>query len=121
MTGVVLTVGGIAMLGIAAVLSVIRIAKGPSTLDRVAGSDVLVAVMITGMAIVAAVTRTGYALPVILVLALLGFATSLATARLVSARDRADPWADVDSSAGRALDDPGPPGHLGEMNAGRPR
>ena len=38
-------------LGIAAVLTVIRMAKGPSILDRVVAADVLIAVVIAGLVV----------------------------------------------------------------------
>ncbi len=69
------------MLGLAAVLLVVRLALGPTMLDRVVTLDVLVAVMICGLALEAAVHRHTTTLPIIVVLAVLGFIGSVTVAR----------------------------------------
>ena len=70
-----------AMLGVAAVLLVVRIALGPTMLDRIVGVDVLVAVIICGLGLEAAVHRHTTTLPLLVVLAMLGFVGSGAHGR----------------------------------------
>lgn len=77
------------MLTAAAVLTVARMSRGPSSLDRVVAADVLIAVMIAGLALEAIVNDHSTTLPVMLVLSLLGFAGSVSIARFVADRDRA--------------------------------
>lgn len=89
---VVVAAVGIAVLGVSALLTVVRLARGPSTLDRVVAADVLVAVVIAALGLEAVVNRHATTLPVILVLSLVGFAGSLSVARFVADRDRAHRW-----------------------------
>lgn len=95
------------MLAVAAVLTVARMSRGPSSLDRVVAADVLVAVVIATLALEAVLHHHSTTLPVMLVLSLLGFAGSVSIARFVADRDKATRW-DVASSprpeppAGRA-------------------
>ena len=77
------------MLTAAAALTVARMSRGPSSLDRVVAADVLIAVMIAGLALEAIVNDHSTTLPVMLVLSLLGFAGSVSIARFVADRDRA--------------------------------
>ena len=86
---------GIALLGVAAVFAVIRMSRGPSILDRVVASDVLIAVVIAGLVIEEVINRHSTTLPVILVLSLVGFAGAVSVARLVAARE-APRWHDED-------------------------
>lgn len=79
MSVVLVSCGG--MLGLAAVLLVVRLALGPTMLDRVVALDVLVAVIICGLALEAAVHRHTTTLPVLVVLSLLGFVGSVTVAR----------------------------------------
>lgn len=89
---------GVAFLVAAAVLTLIRMARGPSTLDRVVATDVIIAVVIAGLAMEAALNEHTTTLPVMLVLSLLGFSGALSMARFVADRDKAKKW-DVPSSA----------------------
>ena len=84
------------MLGVAAVLTVVRMSRGPSSLDRVVAADVLIAVVIATLALEAIVNDHSTTLPVMLVLSLLGFAGSVSIARFVADRDKATRW-DVES------------------------
>ena len=79
MTAALVLAGG--LLALAAVLLLIRISRGPTMLDRVAALDVLVAVVISGLAIEAAVNRHTTTLPILVVLALVGFVGSVTVAR----------------------------------------
>lgn len=76
-----------ALLGVAALLLVIRIALGPTMLDRMVALDVLVAVVICGLALDAAVHRHTTTLPVLVVLSLLGFIGSVSVARFTRGSD----------------------------------
>jgi multicomponent Na+:H+ antiporter subunit F len=75
------------ILGVAALLLVIRISLGPTMLDRVVALDVLVAVSICGLALEAAVHRHTTTFPVLVVLSLLGFVGSVTVARFTPGSD----------------------------------
>jgi multicomponent Na+:H+ antiporter subunit F len=61
------------MLGVAAVLTVLRLVVGPSVLDRVVALDMLLAVVVCGLGAAAAYSRNSTTVPVLVVVALLGF------------------------------------------------
>jgi multicomponent Na+:H+ antiporter subunit F len=98
------------MLMVAAMLTVVRMSRGPSSLDRVVAADVLVAVVIAGLAAEAIINHHITTLPVMLVLSLLGFAGSVSIARFVADRDHAaqkrSALGDVEDSQGETR----PPG-----------
>ena len=73
-----------AMLGTAALLALLRAAKGPTMLDRVIALDVIVAIVVIGLAVEAAANRHATTLPVIVVLALVGFVGSVSVARFAA-------------------------------------
>ena len=77
----------VAFLTIAALLLVTRIALGPTMLDRVVALDVLVAVVICGLGLEAAVHRHTTTLPILVVLSLLGFVGSVSVARFTRGSD----------------------------------
>jgi multicomponent Na+:H+ antiporter subunit F len=83
---------GAVLLTIAAALTVVRLARGPSSLDRVVATDVLVAVVIASLALEAVYNGHSTTLPVILVLSLLGFTGSVSIARFVADRDEGTRW-----------------------------
>ncbi|WP_349826768.1 monovalent cation/H+ antiporter complex subunit F [Brevibacterium litoralis] len=70
--------------GAAAVLAVWRIVRGPSILDRMIGSDVLLATLVCGLAGFVAFTGMTEVLAVLLALAALGFFGSVSVSRYVS-------------------------------------
>lgn len=86
---VVLTFGG-AVLGIAALLLVARIALGPTMLDRVVALDVLVAAMICALGLEAAIHQHTTTLPILGVLSLLGFVGSVSVARFTRGSDNVE-------------------------------
>jgi multicomponent Na+:H+ antiporter subunit F len=88
----VIIVVGVVVLGVAAGLTLVRMARGPSTLDRVVAADVVVAVVIAGLAMEASLNHHSTTLPIMVVLSLLGFAGSLSMARFVADRDQARKW-----------------------------
>jgi multicomponent Na+:H+ antiporter subunit F len=83
---VVLTVC-VGALGLAALMLVIRLALGPTMLDRIVALDVMVAVMICGLALEAAINRHTTTLPILVVLSLLGFVGSVSVARFTQGSD----------------------------------
>jgi multicomponent Na+:H+ antiporter subunit F len=78
------------VLGVAALLLVVRITRGPTMLDRVVALDVLVAVVICGLALEAAVNRHSTTLPILGVLSLVGFVGSVTIARFTPGSDDVD-------------------------------
>jgi multicomponent Na+:H+ antiporter subunit F len=77
----------VGVLGVAALLLVARVSLGPTMLDRVVALDVLVAVVICGLALEAAVQRHTTTLPILVVLSLLGFVGSVSVARFSPGSD----------------------------------
>ncbi|MFC0096664.1 monovalent cation/H+ antiporter complex subunit F [Micromonospora marina] len=67
-------------------LTLVRIIRGPSILDRAVATDVLLAVAVAAIATEAAYSRDATALPVLVVLALVGFVGSVSVARFASRR-----------------------------------
>ncbi|SFK81848.1 multisubunit sodium/proton antiporter, MrpF subunit [Streptosporangium canum] len=76
----------LALLGCAAALTLHRLVRGPSMLDRAVALDVLTAVIMCGIGTGAAVLGEYSALPVLLVLAMVGFVGSVSLARFFSGR-----------------------------------
>ena len=81
-------------LAAAAVLLTIRIALGPTMLDRVIALDVLVAVLIAAIAVEAAANRHTTTLPILVVLSLAGFVGSVSVARFTT------PTSDLEAEEG---------------------
>jgi multicomponent Na+:H+ antiporter subunit F len=79
------------MLGIAALLALVRVVRGPSALDRAVAMDVLLSCLIGALGLEAAYGRHGTTLPVLAVLALLGFVGSVAIARFGAGLGEDDP------------------------------
>jgi multicomponent Na+:H+ antiporter subunit F len=67
-----------------AVPALIRLEKGPSILDRAVALDVLVAMMIAGIGVYAALHRRPDVVPVLVVLSLVGFVGSVSIARFAA-------------------------------------
>ncbi|WP_432572017.1 monovalent cation/H+ antiporter complex subunit F [Kineococcus sp. SYSU DK005] len=78
------------LLGVAALLALVRAAKGPTMLDRVVALDVLVAAVVIALCVEAAANRRATTLPVIVVLALVGFVGSVAVARYAAREEGED-------------------------------
>lgn len=70
-----------AMLSVGGFLALIRVARGPSALDRVVALDVVLSGLIAAIGLEAAYNEHGLTLPVLAVLALLGFVGSVTIAR----------------------------------------
>ena len=78
----------ILMLGAAAVLTVVRLLRGPSTLDRVLALDVYVVLTVVAAGVYVAYYRDGSNIPLLVAVALVGFVGSVAVARLAVRRER---------------------------------
>ncbi|MEU1603015.1 monovalent cation/H+ antiporter complex subunit F [Micromonospora matsumotoense] len=75
------------LLAVAGVLTLTRIVRGPSVLDRAVATDVLLAIVVAAVATEAAYSRDATALPILVVLAILGFVGSVSVARFASRRN----------------------------------
>ncbi|GHJ08133.1 MULTISPECIES: monovalent cation/H+ antiporter complex subunit F [Micromonospora] len=75
------------LLAVAGALTLTRIVRGPSVLDRAVATDVLLAIVVAAVATEAAYSRDATALPILVVLAILGFVGSVSVARFATRRD----------------------------------
>jgi multicomponent Na+:H+ antiporter subunit F len=72
-----------AMIGGGALLALVRLARGPSLLDRVVATDTLLVIIAAGLAVHAALTQDPTVVPVLVVVALLAFVGTVSVARYV--------------------------------------
>ncbi|MGY1760074.1 monovalent cation/H+ antiporter complex subunit F [Geodermatophilus sp. SYSU D00779] len=72
-----------AMIGGGALLALVRLARGPSLLDRVVATDTLLVIIAAGLAVHVALTQDPTVVPVLVVVALLAFVGSVSVARYV--------------------------------------
>ncbi|GAB88258.1 monovalent cation/H+ antiporter complex subunit F [Gordonia rhizosphera] len=70
-----------ALLLVSAVLTTIRVLRGPTTLDRLVALDTIVAICMGGLAVWAAYSLDSTVVPAIVALSLLSFVGSAAIAR----------------------------------------
>jgi multicomponent Na+:H+ antiporter subunit F len=70
-----------ALLFAAVFAALIRIVRGPTTLDRIVAVDVMLALVACAIAAEAAYTRDATSLPILVVLSILGFIGSVSVAR----------------------------------------
>jgi multicomponent Na+:H+ antiporter subunit F len=75
------------LLGLSALLTVVRLVIGPGVLDRIVTLDVLVTLFAAGIAAEAARREDGTGLPVLLAVTLLAFVGSVTAAHLVEERE----------------------------------
>ena len=73
-------------LGLAAVLVLVRLVLGPSVPDRIVALDVLVQIVVAGIAVAAAVTRDGTYLSVLVAVSLLAFVGTVTVGRFIERR-----------------------------------
>ena len=73
-------------LGLAAVLVLVRLLLGPSVPDRILALDVLVQVIVAGIAVAAAATRDGTYLSVLVAVSLLAFVGTVTVGRFIERR-----------------------------------
>jgi multicomponent Na+:H+ antiporter subunit F len=72
-----------ALIGAGALLVLIRLALGPSLLDRVVATDALLVIISAGLAVHAALARDPTVVRVLVVVALLAFVGSVSVARYI--------------------------------------
>src|SRR3954463_939403 len=68
----------LAMLGAAAALVLFRLYRGPSNLDRIVAAEILLVIVIAGVALESARQRTTTYLPLLMILGLVGFVGGVA-------------------------------------------
>lgn len=73
----------VVVLGVAAVLTLTRIVRGPSVLDRAIALEVMITILVCALGAEAALTRHTTTLPILVSLSLLGFVGSVAVVRFV--------------------------------------
>ena len=95
-----------AMLGAGVLFALVRLALGPSLLDRVVATDALLVIISAGLAVYAALTRDRTVVPVLVVVALLGFVGTISVARYVGGMVPEPAGEPTASPAGRADDAP---------------
>ena len=77
------SVAAYAMLAGGAALAMVRVWRGPALLDRVVATETLLAIVAGGLAVYAGLERNATVVPVLVVVALLGFLGAVAVARYV--------------------------------------
>src|SRR6476469_7256538 len=74
----------LAMLGVAAALVLVRLFLGPSNLDRIVAAEILLVIVIAGVALESARQRTTTYLPLLMILGLVRFVGGVAVTRFMS-------------------------------------
>lgn len=100
MSDVVLTtliVAASAVLAVSVFIALIRVITGPSILDRMIATDVVLASIMTGLGGYMALAGRTDLLPVLIVLAMLGFVGSVSVSRYVSKSDSMTPGHEADA------------------------
>jgi len=77
----------VAVFGVAAILTLIRIIRGPSILDRAVASDVLLTEVMCVLGAEMAINGHTRNIPVLLIIAAVGVFGSISVARYVARRD----------------------------------
>lgn len=77
--------------GIAALLTLVRVIRGPSILDRAVASDVLLTEVMCVIGAEMAINGHTRSIPVLLIIAAVGVFGSIAVARYVARRDNTTP------------------------------
>lgn len=72
-----------AILLVAAFLTLWRMVKGPTPLDRIVAGDVMVCIVIACIGVITIARKDDSGLPMVLVLSLLGFTAAVSVARLL--------------------------------------
>ena len=76
----------LALLCAAGGITLVRLLRGPDTLDRIAALDVLVILVVAAAAVYIAIHRDGSNIPLLAAVALLGFVGSATATRLAERR-----------------------------------
>ncbi len=90
-----LVIAGSVLLAASVVVALFRIVRGPSILDRMIGTDVVLASIMCGLGGYMALSDRTDLLPVLIVLAMLGFVGSVSVSRYVSKSDSMTPGAEA--------------------------
>nr|WP_091186589.1 monovalent cation/H+ antiporter complex subunit F [Microbacterium humi] len=77
----------IVLFGAGALVALYRVVRGPSLLDRVIATDVLLVTVMCGLGAEMAINRHTTTLPLLLVLAAFAFIGSVSVARFMGGRD----------------------------------
>jgi multicomponent Na+:H+ antiporter subunit F len=77
----------VALLAAAAALTLWRMVAGPTPMDRIIGSDVMVAVVIGAVCISSVMAGNATGLPIVLGLSLVGFTAAVGVARLIASSE----------------------------------
>lgn len=77
--------------GLAAILTLVRIVRGPSILDRAVASDVLLTEVMCVLGAEMAINGHTRSIPVMLIIAAVGVFGSISVARFVARRDNTAP------------------------------
>lgn len=80
-------IAGLVLLAVASGLVLYRIFVGPSNLDRIIGTDILLIIVIAGIGLDAAWHRRDTSLPLLVILGLVSFVGPVAVARFLSHED----------------------------------
>lgn len=96
---IVLTAVAAPMLTVAALLTLIRIIRGPTVLNRIVALDVLVSIVISALGLEAAYNEHTTTVPIMVALGLTGFVGSVSVARFYARAD-AGPEADAPTTLG---------------------
>ena len=91
----VLVIAGSVLFAASVIIALFRIVRGPSILDRMIGTDVVLAAIMCGLGGYMALSDRTDLLPVLIVLAMLGFVGSVSVSRYVSKSDSMTPGAEV--------------------------
>ena len=103
-----------AMLGTGALLALVRLALGPSLLDRVVATDTLLVIISAGLAVHAGLQRDPTVVPVLVVVSLLAFVGSVSVARYIGGMIVQAPDGAGTGRSGQPVPrDDGPPGGEG--------
>lgn len=81
----------LAVFGVAAILTLIRIVRGPSILDRAVAADVLLTEVMCVLGAEMAIDGHTRTIPVLLIIAAVGVFGSISVARYVARRDNTTP------------------------------
>ena len=77
-------ISALALLGVAAVIVLARLYRGPSNLDRIIAAEILLVIVIAGVALESARQKTSTYLPLLMILGLVGFVGGVAVTRFLS-------------------------------------
>jgi multicomponent Na+:H+ antiporter subunit F len=77
----------VALLATAAALTLWRMVTGPTSMDRIIASDVMVAIVIASVCVYSAFAGNATGLPILLGLSLIGFTGAVGVARLIASSE----------------------------------